>query len=94
MPDSLKDQMSSTFRCCICQVIPIRPLVVVSNCCGNILGCKECTEQLNATSQDEEDEPSCLLCGNRELSTRRLNGLDGFLTAVSGYLHNTETQTS
>lgn len=87
VPACLKDQLTTVFRCCICRTVPIRPPIVVSSCCGNILGCKGCIDQL--MTEDDSTELQCPLCRSTEFSASRLNGLDGVMSAFDSYSHIT-----
>ena len=42
MPLGLKRVVNDTFKCYICHVIPVKPPIIVTKCCKNMLGCQEC----------------------------------------------------
>ena len=51
-PDSIMQQLNGLIRCCICQVFPLKPPVVISKCCKSIIGCEECVERLISSPED------------------------------------------
>ena len=42
MPLGLKRVINDTFKCQICHSVPIKPPVIATKCCKNILGCQSC----------------------------------------------------
>ncbi|XP_065898986.1 uncharacterized protein [Dysidea avara] len=89
LPISLRDKLKDILKCCICQVVPIRPPMVISMCCKSIVGCEQCVQQLLATSHSA----NCPLCRDTDFETVKVLGLDGLITAVSSYLED-ETDTA
>ena len=42
LPLGLKRLFRETFKCHICHSVPIRPPVIVTRCCKQIIGCQDC----------------------------------------------------
>ena len=42
IPLGLRRVLRDTFKCQICHGVPVKPPVIVTKCCRNILGCQEC----------------------------------------------------
>lgn len=79
IPLALKNSLKENFKCRICHSLPIKPPVMISRCCRNLLGCESCCS--NWYSGLEAMSKRCPLCrAERGLSeTMRLIGLDDFL---------------
>jgi len=85
LPSRLQQEILDTFKCCICQAAPIvRPPIMVAKCCGSIVGCQDCFNELR-----REDSQSCPLCRGNNFDCIRLNGLDGFLGVLTESLSET-----
>ena len=81
LPSRLQQEILGTFKCCICQVAPIvRSPIMVAKCCGYIVGCQDCFNELK---REESQEYCCPLCWGSNFDCIRLNGLDGFLGALN-----------
>lgn len=81
LPPGLYQQLADTFKCQICLSTPMKPPVIFTRCCKNLLGCEKCVDEWFAGGQRNK---SCPLCrAERAYSeTCRLNGLDSFLLAI------------
>ena len=82
LPDNLMDHLTGLMRCCICQVVPIRPPVVISKCCRSIIGCEQYVQQL----VDNQEASSCPLCRAVEFDINKVNGFDGLLSAMGNHI--------
>ena len=82
VPMGLKRIIRDTFKCRICHTVPIKPPVIVTKCCKNILGCESCINKWYSGS--EALIKPCPACraerGYNE--TMLLRGLDDFLSEV------------
>ena len=45
MPLGLRRVLHDTFKCSICHAFPIKPPIIITKCCRNLLGCEQCTNQ-------------------------------------------------
>jgi len=85
LPNSIMDQLTGLLKCCICQVVPVRPPLVISRCCKSIIGCEQCVQQLV-----QEGSNDCLLCRCSEFEVMKLNGFDGLISAMDNTITDTE----
>jgi len=60
LPPGLYLQLLDTFKCRICHTSPIRPPVIFTRCCKNILGCNLCVDTW--FTGDDGRQKSCPLC--------------------------------
>ena len=44
LPMGLKRMLQDTFKCQICHTVPIRPPVIITKCCINLMGCQACVD--------------------------------------------------
>ena len=44
LPMGLKRILRDTFKCQICHTVPIRPPVIITKCCRNLMGCQACVD--------------------------------------------------
>ena len=92
LPLALQVAMQEAFRCTICHSVPIREPIMVAKCCKSIIGCEECTDKWY--SGDNGLTKRCPLCradrGFAEIM--RLNGLAGFLQAMSDVFSRASNQ--
>ena len=51
VPMGLKRIIRDTFKCRICHTVPIKPPVIVTKCCKNILGCESCINKWYSGSE-------------------------------------------
>jgi len=49
LPNCLRDQMIGLMRCCVCQVVPIQPQILIAKYCNSMIGCEQCVEQMIAS---------------------------------------------
>ena len=42
LPLGLQRIVRDTFKCYICHSVPVKPPIIVTKCCKNMLGCQEC----------------------------------------------------
>ena len=42
LPLGLQRIIRDTFKCYICHSVPVKPPIIVTKCCENMLGCQEC----------------------------------------------------
>ena len=75
-------QLVDTFKCHVCYISPIKPPVIVTCWCKNILGCEACIDMWY--SGDEARVKTCLLCRSERAysETNRLHGVDNFLNVI------------
>ena len=82
IPLGLRRILRDTFKCQICHNVPIRPPVIVTKCCRNILGCQECVNTWY--SGPEAITRTCPMCraerGCNE--TMMLRGLTDFMETI------------
>ena len=78
LPYSIMEQLTGIMKCCICQVVPVRPPLVISSCCKSIVGCEQCVQQLI----DNQENSNCPLCRCTEFAVTRVNGFDGLISAM------------
>ena len=57
-----------------------------AKCCGSIVGCQDC---LNKLKREDSQEYCYPLCRGSNFDCIRLNGLDGFLGALTESLSKT-----
>ena len=74
LPPWLRQQINATFQCNVCREVPMRPPVVFSTCCGQIIGCKQCVDASAAATQNR-----CPLCRQSIQSYVVRGGVDEFL---------------
>ena len=94
MPLGLKRVVNDTFKCCICHVIPVKPPIIVTKCCKNMLGCQECVNTWY--SGPDAMLKTCPICraerGCNE--TMVLRGLTEFLESIRKIYENNENSRS
>ena len=79
LPPGLYLQLRKTFKCQICHSSPIKPPVIFTRCCKNILGCDVCVDRWYG-GEDGRAKTSPLCRSERGFSEiGRLHGLDEFL---------------
>ncbi len=83
IPLGLQRVLMDTIKCTICMAVPIRPPIIITKCCKNMLGCETCTNKW-FSGPDALIKP-CPLCncerGYNE--TMVLRGFDNFLNEIS-----------
>ena len=82
LPVGWRHLLCDTFKCNICHAIPIKPPVIVTKCCRNILGCENCVNTWY--SGPDAMSKTCPMC-HRERGcneTMVLNGLNKFIEGV------------
>ena len=94
MPLGLKRVVNDTFKCYICHVIPVKPPIIVTKCCKNMLGCQECVNTWY--SGPDAMLKTCPICraerGCNE--TMGLRGLTEFLESIRKIYENNENSRS
>lgn len=72
-----------TMKCTICMAVPIKPPIIITKCCKNMLGCEACVNTW-FSGPDALTKP-CPLCKSERgyNETMVLRGLDAFLTEIS-----------
>lgn len=94
MPLGLKWVVNDTFKCYICHVIPVKPPIIVTKCCKNMLGCQECVNTWY--SGPDAMLKTCPICraerGCNE--TMVLRGLTEFLESIRKIYENNENSRS
>lgn len=82
LPIGLRRVLRDTFKCQICHIVPVRPPVIVTKCCRNILGCQSCVDTWYSGS--EAMTRTCPMCraerGCNE--TMVLRGLTDFMESI------------
>lgn len=90
VPMGLKRILRDTFKCHICHSVPIKPPVIVTKCCKNILGCESCINTWY--SGPDALVKTCPACraerGYNE--TMLLRGLDEFLKQIGRVIQTEE----
>ena len=80
IPIGLQKLLADGFKCKICRAV-IKPPVIASNCCKQLLGCDSCIKTWYQDSPTTKNCPGC----NKERGfseTMRLHGLDELLLAT------------
>lgn len=81
VPIGLLIAMKSTFRCTLC-LMTIRPPLITTRCCKNILGCEKCVMKLfQGVGGTTKQCPMCR-ADRAYTETCRLNGVDDFLKTI------------
>ena len=82
LPMGLKRILRDTFKCQICHTVPIRPPVIITKCCRNLMGCQACVDTWY--SGTETMTRTCPMCradrGCNE--TMVLRGLTDFMDGI------------
>ena len=82
IPLGLRRVLRDTFKCQICHNVSVRPPVIVTKCCRNILGCQDCVNTWY--SGPEAMTRTCPMCraehGCNE--TMMLRGLTNFMETI------------
>ena len=90
VPMGLKRIPRDTFKCRICHSVPIKPPVIVTKCCKNVLGCESCIN--TGYSGPDALVKTCPACraerGYNE--TMLLRGLDEFLKQIGRAIQTEE----
>lgn len=94
LPFGLSKHLQQTFKCHICCSSPIKPPVIFSRCCKQLLGCQLCVDQWYGG--EEGVTCSCPLCRSERAyaDTCVLKGLDEFLTSVRPLINCTSNEDS
>ena len=94
LPIGLRRVLQDTFKCQICHSVPVRPPVIVTKCCRNILGCQQCTNTWY--SGPEAMSKTCPMCradrGCNE--TMILHGLTDFMDSIKKVCGNDSEENS
>ena len=94
IPIGLRRVLRDTFKCHICHSVPVRPPVIVTKCCRNILGCQVCVDTWY--SGPEAMTRTCPMCraerGCNE--TMVLRGLTDFMESVRKMCGNEDNSRS
>ena len=77
--DPIMQQLNGLIKCCICQMVPLKPPVAISKCCKSIIGCGECVERLVSSPGGS----TCPLCRAANFETMRINGFDGIISEMN-----------
>ena len=82
VPLGFKRVIKDTFKCMICHCVPIKPPVIVTKCCKQLLGCQDCVSTW--FSGDDALTKSCPLCRSERgySDTMVLRGISEFLTQI------------
>ena len=82
LPIGLRRILRDTFKCQICHTVPIRPPVIVTKCCRNLLGCQTCVDNCySGTKAMTRTYPMCHAdWGCNE--TVVLHGLSDFMDGI------------
>ena len=97
LPRKMSELLESSFKCKICHDI-MTPPIIFGTCCGNIIGCQDCTNtwylQPGAGVSDATLIRPCPLC-NKERGysqTQVVHGFDEILSYIQPLLNTTVTQ--
>lgn len=84
LPLGISTLLYETFKCSICLISPLVPPVIVSACCGHIVGCQKCTDSWYKDG-DTLMKP-CPLCGRERgyNNSLLLYGVNDLLLAIAG----------
>lgn len=85
--------VKSTFRCNLCLGF-IKPPLIFTRCCKNILGCEKCVMQyFEKDGITEGMTKKCPICrADRSFhEICRINGLEGFLRKMSRYVNGEDS---
>lgn len=82
MPIGLRLALKEAFMCKICHSTPLKPPMIVAQCCRNVLGCQDCS---NTWYNEETLTKSCPICRSpRGFSyTMAMPPLDELIITVS-----------
>ena len=74
--------MYACLQCKLCHTIPIKPPVMMADCCKIIIGCGNCVDRLYVSRH--VDVP-CLMCKSScpHSNYLRINGIDELLNVLS-----------
>ena len=88
MPLGLKRVINDTFKCQICHSVPIKPPVIATKCCKNILGCQSCVNTWY--SGIDSMTKTCPMCRAERgcVETMILRGLSEFMEAIQKLCRN------
>ena len=94
LPIGFRRVLRDTFKCQICHTVPVKPPVIVTKCCRNILGCQECVNTWY--SGPEAMTRTCPMCraerGCNE--TMVLRGLTDFMESTRKIYGNDDNSTT
>ena len=82
IPIGLRLALKEAFMCKICHSAPLKPPMIISQCCRNVLGCQSCS---NTWYNEDTLSKSCPMCRSpRGFSyTMAMPPLDELINAVS-----------
>lgn len=86
LPPGLHRQLCDTFKCQICHLAPIRPPVIFTRCCKQLVGCQSCVNQWYLGEQGIGHSCPLCRCERAYAETTAVKGLDDFLTVVAPLL--------
>ena len=70
----LASAVREEFRCKVCTNMPPNNQVVLSTCCGKVLGCANCIQNTN--------NEKCILCGQNGVAVIKLHGFEEVLSKI------------
>ncbi len=81
LPIGMLVSLLTTFRCTLCYAT-VKPPLIVTRCCKNILGCDDCVTKLY--QGDGGMTMKCPICRTDRAfaESSRINGLDDFLKKI------------
>jgi len=93
LPLGLKRLFRDTFKCHVCHSVPIRPPVIITKCCKQILGCQDCMNTWYSGPQ--ATTKTCPMCRADRgcYETMILRGLSDLMDSI-GRLCGSEDNTS
>lgn len=82
LPLGLKRVVHDSFKCYICHAVPIKPPLIITKCCKNMLGCQECVNTWYAGP--DAMLKTCPICRTERgcNETMVLHGLTEFLESI------------
>ena len=81
VPIGLKIALKQAFQCKICFLTPLKPPMIVTRCCKNVLGCKNCADTYYDEDIMSKVCPLCR-CPRGYSDTMAMPPLDELLDAV------------
>ena len=89
----LKRVVHDTFKCYICHSVPVKPPIIITKCCENMLGCQECVNTWYAGP--DATVKTCPICRIERGwdQTMVLRGLTEFLESIKNVYENGENAT-
>ena len=92
LPPGLSRHLIETFRCHICQAVPMKPPIIFTRCCRRLVGCQVCVD--GWYNGDHRMERSCPLCRHERAyaETTTVRGFDEFLQAIAPLLTTEEAE--